>query len=285
MRLAQAGHSLELLPLPKYAWQRRWALYLRLRGASVIVQRFLLPGVELALLSRVARHLLFDFDDAVWLRDSFSRKGLHHPGRLRRFAATLRASDAVLAGNHFLVEHAARWTDAQRIHLVPTCIDPSRYAPRTEPGDGNEMVWIGTTSTLRGIERVAPLMEVLGQANPGLRLKVICNRFPRFESLPMLACPWNPATEAKELASADIGISWAPDDAWSRGKCGLKVLQYMAAGLPVVANPIGMHTELVRHGETGYLASTAEQWQQAIARLRGDAGLRCRHGASGTLVV
>jgi hypothetical protein len=143
------------------------------------------------------------------------------------------------------------------------------------------MVWIGTTSTLRGIERAAPLMEALGRDNPGLRLKVICNRFPNFQHLPVVACPWSRATEAEELAASDIGISWTPDDAWSRGKCGLKVLQYMAAGLPVVANPVGMHAELVRHGETGYLASTPEQWQYAIARLRANDDLRQRMGQAG----
>ena len=81
-----------------------------------------------------------------------------------------------------------------------------------------------------------------------------------FDPLPVVACPWTEAGEAAEIAAADVGISWIPDDDWSRGKCGLKVLQYMAAGLPVVANPVGVHAEMIRHGETGFLAETTEQW-------------------------
>ena len=73
----------------------------------------------------------------------------------------------------------------------------------------------------------------------------------------MLPVPWTEASEAVEIAGADIGISWMPDDAWSRGKCGLKVLQYLAAGLPVVANPVGVQIEMVRHGETGFAGAFA----------------------------
>jgi glycosyltransferase involved in cell wall biosynthesis len=278
--LAGAGHSLLLRPLPRRWWER-WSLIRELRGSSVILQRFLLPGWQLALLRRTVRNLFFDFDDAVFLRDSFSQKGMYHAGRLRRFTATLRACDAVVAGNGFLAEQAARWAGERRVHLVPTCVDPARYLPCSRPASGDEMVWIGTASTLRGLLTASELMENLGRDNPGLRLKVICDRFPTFRHLGVVGCPWSQATEAEELTSADVGISWMPDDPWSRGKCGLKILQYMAAGLPVVANPVGIHAELVRHGETGYLASSTAQWQQAISRLRGDPGLRQRMGLAG----
>jgi glycosyltransferase involved in cell wall biosynthesis len=92
-------------------------------------------------------------------------------------------------------------------------------------------------------------------------------------------------TEADELARCDIGISWLPDDPWSRGKCGLKVLQYMAAGLPVVANPLGMNQEMVVHGETGYLANTPAEWATAVERLAHDPTLRARLGAAGRKLV
>ncbi|HMF12657.1 MAG TPA: glycosyltransferase, partial [Gemmataceae bacterium] len=111
--------------------------------------------------------------------------------------------------------------------------------------------------------------------------KLVCDRFFQLERLPVVAVRWTEPGEAAELASADIGISWMPDDAWSRGKCGLKVLQYMAAGLPVVANPVGVHREFVRDGENGYLAETTSQWLEAIGRLAGDSNLRRRMGAAG----
>ena len=100
-----------------------------------------------------------------------------------------------------------------------------------------------------------------------------------------MPCRWSEEGEARDLAGADVGISWVPDDPWSRGKCGLKVLQYLAAGLPVVANPVGVHTEMVRPGETGFLATTASEWRDAVARLCGDAALRRRMGEAGRALV
>jgi glycosyltransferase involved in cell wall biosynthesis len=280
--LERAGHTLTLRTLP-HGWLARVRLFRELRGAGVVFQRRLLPGWQLALLRRSARLLLFDFDDAVFLRDSYSPRGLHHPGRLRRFAATARACDAVSAGNSFLRDQAARWADPHRIQVIPTCVDPTRY-PRARPiraGPGVEMVWVGSSSTLQGLEAVTPLLEALGRGVHGLRLKLVCDRFFELRHLPVLPCPWTEAGEAREVAGADIGISWVPDDLWSRGKCGLKVLQYMAAGLPVVANPVGVHPEMVRHGENGFLAETPAQWLEAVGRLARDPGLRRRLGLRG----
>lgn len=92
-------------------------------------------------------------------------------------------------------------------------------------------------------------------------------------------------TEGAELASADVGIAWVPADDWSRGKCGLKVLQYMAAGLPVIANPVGLHLELVSPGETGFLAETTAEWINAVRRLASDPGLRTQLGGAGRALV
>ena len=85
--------------------------------------------------------------------------------------------------------------------------------------------------------------------------------------MPVVAIPWSEATEAEALASGDVGISWIPDDLWSRGKCGLKVLQYQAAGLPVVANPVGVHPEMIEPGVSGFLATTADEWVDAVKAL------------------
>jgi glycosyltransferase involved in cell wall biosynthesis len=103
--------------------------------------------------------------------------------------------------------------------------------------------------------------------------------------LPVTFCPWSEATEARELAQGDIGVSWLPPDLWSQGKCGLKVLQYMAAGLPVVANPVGVQAELVRHGETGFLVRSADEWHAAIRQLAGAPRLRQRLGENGRSLV
>lgn len=280
--LEAAGHALDFVALPR-SWWRRLTLFRRLRGATVVVQRYLMPGWQVAALRRQARHLLFDFDDAVWLRDSYAAGGLDHPRKARRFAAIVGCCDAVLAGNGFLAAQAARHQRAERVHVVPTCVDAALYRPRQDdaPGDGRDLVWIGSSSTLQGLERIAPLLNEVGRNVPGVRLKVICDRFPRFDHLPVVACSWSAATEADELAAAAVGISWIPDDLWSRGKCGLKVLQYMAAGLPVIANPVGVHAEMVEPGQTGFLPTTPGEWVAAVHRLTSDAGLRRAMGRDG----
>jgi glycosyltransferase involved in cell wall biosynthesis len=253
------------------------------RADLVILQRKLLPAWQLALLRRATDVLLFDFDDAVFLRDSYAPQGCYSSVRARGFAAVVRACDAVIAGNDFLRDHATLWTSADRVHVLRTCVDPDRYplAEHARARSRVQLVWIGSSSTLRGLERIKPLLDSLGERWPGLDFKIICDRFLELRRLPVLCCPWSQATEAVELASADIGISWLPGDLWSRGKCCLKVLQYMAAGLPVVANPVGMQAQLVHHGKNGFLVETPEQWSEAIGKLTHDPELRRRMGRSG----
>jgi glycosyltransferase involved in cell wall biosynthesis len=290
--LERAGYRLEVRPRPRHWWH--WLrLGRELRHAdAVLLQRRLPQRWQLCLLRRAARRLLFDFDDAVFLRDSYSPRGVHSAARRRRFAAAVRAADAVIAGNRFLAEQARRFTAAARVHVIPTCVDPWAYPVAEHPDGANaatggavRLVWVGSSSTLRGLEAIRPLLEALGKGIPGLGLKLICDRFFPLEHLPVLPCPWSESTEGAELAAADIGISWVPDDPWSRGKCGLKVLQYMAAGLPVVANPVGIHADLVRHGESGFLAETPAEWAEAVLELAHNPPLRRRLGEAGRLRV
>ena len=197
---------------------------------------------------------------------------------MRRFAHTVQTADTVVAGNDFLADEALRaGASVERVHVIPTCVEPASYQIARQQG-GVELVWIGSSSTLQGLERARPIWQELARAVPGLRLRLICDRVPDSFPLPVVLVPWNRETEARELAAGHIGISWIPDDLWSRGKCGLKVLQYQAAGLPVVVNPVGVHREMVREGETGFLATTASEWVLAVTRLISDARMRRRMG-------
>ncbi len=280
--LRSAGCTIDYLPLTR-GWSLGPAAWQALHGAdAVIVQRQFLLGWQRFLLRRATRHLIFDFDDAVFLRDSYSPRGLQSHRRARRFRSMVRQADTVIAGNSFLESHAQE-AGATRSTVIPTCVDPDLYplAEHAREDAGVQMVWVGSSSTLQGMTWIGPLLERIGQRWLGLSLKLICDRFFHLRNMPVIPCPWTAAGEAREIAAADIGISWIPDDDWSRGKCGLKILQYMAAGLPVVANPVGVHGELIVHGETGFLADTPEQWIDAIGRLKHDRDLRRRLGRAG----
>jgi glycosyltransferase involved in cell wall biosynthesis len=249
----------------------------------VVLQRKLLSWPEFKLLRRNARRLVFDFDDALWLRDSYSPKGFDSPKRRRRFLRTVAGSDAVVAGNRTLAFGAGAPQPGQRVVVIPTCVDAARYplAEHAATDGAVRLVWLGSSSTLQGLERNREMLDAVGEAVPGIRLKVICDRFPTFDKLPVDGVPWSGATEAAELAAADIGIGWVPDDPWSRGKCGLKLLQYHAAGLAVVANPVGVQAEMVRPHETGILARTVQEWVEAVRSLAADPVLRLHFGWAG----
>ena len=189
----------------------------------------------------------------------------------------------VVAGNAFLQSQSLVASARQSV-VIPTCVDPDRYplAEHARQDAGVQMVWVGSSSTLQGMTWIEPLLDRIGQRWLGVSLKLICDRFFHLRHMPVIPCAWNPHSEAREISgAADIGISWIPDDDWSRGKCGLKILQYMAAGLPVVANPVGVHSEMVVHGETGFLAETPEEWIDAVGRLMHDRELRRRMGRAG----
>lgn len=276
----RAGHKLEVRAIPDGFW-RRMRFWRSLADADVVVlQRRLLSGWHFYHLRRHARRLIYDFDDAVYLRDSYAPKGLESTVRRRRFIRTVSFADAVFAGNLTLQHEAFRYAVPRRVHLVPTCVDPRRYpmAEHVREKTGVVMVWIGSGSTLQGMVSQAKLWNGVGRLVGGVSLKVICDRWPQFKHLRVLKARWSATTEGREIAASDFGISYLPEDDWSRGKCGLKVLQYMAAGLPVIGNPVGVQTELIQHGKTGFLVAKPSHWVEAVYTLANDAGLRRQMG-------
>jgi len=278
--LHTAGWSLDVHGLARGPLKRAFQLRKARDYDAVILQRKLLPSWQWAILRKSSRRLIFDFDDAILYRDSYDRRGPHSARRASRFARTVSEADAVLAGNDFLAETAIDdGAKPERVRVIPTCIEIDKYPPKTTSTNGPvRLVWIGSSSTLKGLEIERSLFEDLGRAIPGLLLRVIADRFPQFESLPVEPIAWNEANEATDLAEADIGISLLPDDLWSQGKCGLKVLQYQASGLPVVANPVGVHPKMIDPGRTGFLPITAEAWISAIRSLANDPALRLAMG-------
>lgn len=276
----RAGWSLRVDGLERGVLGRRRQIRAASTFDSVLLQRKLLPRWQLRWLRRQARHLVFDFDDAVPYRDSYDPRGPHCRRRSVRFAATVRAADVVLAGNDFLAELAVgAGARADRVRVMPTCVDVGRYRPieSTDPCL-TQLVWVGSSSTLKGLEGRRDLLRRLGREVRGLTLRVICDRTPGFAPLPVIGINWSEAAEAAEIAGGDVGISLVPDDLWSRGKCGLKVLQYQAAGLPVVADPVGVHPVMIRPGVDGELPRTDDEWVEAIRRLADDPDRRHRMG-------
>jgi glycosyltransferase involved in cell wall biosynthesis len=279
--LAERGWELDVLPLARSASGFLAQLSQISAADAVVLQRYLLPWWRIQLIRRAAKVLIFELDDALFLRINTSKKPAYSARRRRRFRWTVRLADACSVGNAFLRQEAAieRGNDSS-VHVVPTCVEHANYpvAEHLRTGSHAQMVWVGSGSTMRSLYDAQPGMLNAATRLPGLTLKVICDVFPSLEGVRVLPVRWSSETEAREIAAADIGVAWHPDHPWCLGKCGLKVLQFMAAGLPVVANPIGVHSELIVHGKTGFIASTPDEWGEAISTLAQSPKLRREMG-------
>jgi glycosyltransferase involved in cell wall biosynthesis len=118
-------------------------------------------------------------------------------------------------------------------------------------------------------------------------VKIICNNDVKqpIQGAEMRFVPWSATNEAKEIGDCHAGIMPLPDDPFAKGKCGLKALQLMATGRPVVISPIGVNNDIVRSGENGFLASTTQEWVDALMSLAGSAELRLKMGQAGRATV
>lgn len=238
-------------------------------------------ALERALLPRDVP-IVSDYDDAVFHR--YDRHRLA-PLRLllgRKIDRVMAASALVMAGNRYLADRAVA-AGARRVEVVPTVVDLDLYAaPRRPPAEAVLRVgWIGTPETWEHFVRPVQEMLLPAMRAQGAQFRAIGAALAPATGDGLEILPWSEAEETALIGGTDIGIMPLPDTPWTRGKCGYKLIQYMACGLPVVASPVGVNAEIVEHGVNGFLAGTDEEWRRAIATLLADAELRRRMGAMG----
>lgn len=251
------------------------------KQADVVVilrKTFSLPFLRL--LRLCSKNLIFDLDDAIFCRSD----GKVSKSRQLRFERVARICEQVWAGNLYLADIAGRYNES--VKIMPTSLDYRKYLLEVEKNsDYFDLVWIGSRSTQKYLQKWLPVLESLSEIIPNLRLKIVADFDLSSERLKITAVPWSKKGEAEELSSAHIGIAPMSDDSWTKGKCGLKVLQYMAAGLPVVSSPTGVNRKIVKHGVTGYLAESPKEWWVAIEKLAHDSDLRQAMGEAGQMRV
>lgn len=245
------------------------------------------PVFEWAIAKIFRKKIIYDFDDAIWLPNT-SRSNQLAAGLKwhQKTASICRWAWKVSAGNSFLAAYAGRF--CQRVTINPTTIDTRLHQPKNTgqcpSGSGTVIGWTGSHSTLLYLDTLWPVLERLHAEHP-FYFHLIADR-PAMASFPWLIfVPWKKETEVADLAKIDIGLMPLTDDDWSRGKCGFKILQYMALGIVPVASPVGVNHEIIRHGQNGLLCSTAEEWYAALKKLLTDQELRDRLGQEGVKTV
>jgi len=249
--------------------------------SAVFVQKeiapYLPPWFEL-MLSAMRTKVVHDIDDAIYLPYSGSKRPAVKFLLGSKIPAALRRSTVVLAGNPFLREYASRY-NRQAVYF-PTVIDPARYAASRPGGSVPVVGWIGSPGTVRFLEERADVLRDVALASP-FELRVIGVPALAIPGLDVKCVPWSEETEARELSACDVGIMPLPEDDWTKGKCGLKLLQYMACGLPVVSSPDGGAGSIVEHGVNGYIVRSGEEWRLYLAALLDNPELRRLMGREG----
>lgn len=232
------------------------------------------------------RPVVLDYDDAIFHNYDLHRNALARHLFGHKIDALMRAAAMVVAGNEYLAQRA-RGAGARHVEILPTVVDLARYPPTDLPvcAAGGPVVigWIGSPATVQYLRALAePLARVASRC--AIELRVIGARID-MPGVTVSHVPWSEADEVRAIAGCDIGIMPLPDSPWERGKCGYKLIQYMACSLPVVASPVGVNCSIVDPGQNGYLASDETQWEQSLVKLASDAELRRRFGATGRLAV
>lgn len=236
------------------------------------------------LIEKAHSRIVFDLDDSIYGRNliEFNASVLRGLQDAEQMAKISSFSQAVIAGNSYLKDCALRYN--RNVYVIPTPVDTNRFKPRQNltRRTREEIVigWIGLGSTLEWVRPLQKVFQGLSGRYP-IRVKFITRPDGKSSDWPgtrFEIAPWSYETEVEEMEEFDIGVMPLPHTEWSKGKCSLKLLQYMAMGLPSVSSRVGMNCEVIEEGVDGFLASDPDEWIQKLSSLIEDPRLREKMG-------
>ncbi len=231
--------------------------------------------------------LVFAFDDSIWLQDenhgqSISQK-LKKPEKTNTI---ISLCDIVIAGNEYLSSHAKQFNE--NVVIIPTTIDLKEYNPtKVEKSSGGVCVgWSGSFTTIKHFESAFEALRIVKEKfSKRVYFKVIGDGNYTNSELNIQGLPWQKHSEIEDLCAIDIGIMPLPDDDWSKGKCGLKGLQYMALSIPTIMSPVGVNSDIIEDGVNGLLAGSVDDWVEKLSLLIENEELRKKLGKAGRETV
>jgi glycosyltransferase involved in cell wall biosynthesis len=265
--------------------------YMTRLGAMLRVKRFDMIWVEKEMLPWLPDWFEFgllpggisivvDYDDADFHRYDQHRSFCILTLLVKKIDTVMRKANLVIVGNDYL-GNRARQAGARRVELLPTVVDVSKYAMVPSVPDRPITIgWIGSPSTARHLNYIAPVLREMVESCCA-RIVAVGLNAGQLQGFPIEVKRWSEQSEISDIQQFDIGIMPLPDEPFERGKCGYKLIQYMACGKPVVASPVGVNSVIVREGIEGLLPRDLSQWGEALRTLCDDPSLRKRLGAAG----
>lgn len=230
-----------------------------------------LPMYEWFITKVAGKKMIFDFDDAIWLRNLSSGNPLVY--YVKRYANANNAckwAHKVSAGNQYLADQACKFND--KVIVNPTTIDTDKHHNKVRQFNDLQVPvigWTGTHSTIQYLDFLIPVLKEL-EKEFTFKFVVIADRKPEFELASLEFVKWSKQTEIDDLLKMHVGLMPLKDDEWAKGKCGFKALQYMALGIPAIVSPVGVNTQIVDHGVNGFICDEQEEWLQTLRKILSD---------------
>lgn len=286
--LYQTGNMGRKLAHVSRGFARRFSLLRSVRQFDAVYifreAALLGPAIFERLIKRTRVPVVFDFDDAIFVSYRSPSNGyLSYLKFAAKTKSICRLASHVMVGNPYLADYVRQFNS--HVTVVPTTIDTEKYSVR--PNQQSEVPvigWTGSFSTVQHLDTLrGALQKLAGQQK--FRLRVIGTPEYRLAGVDVEAIRWCSETELDDLRPVDIGVMPLPNDAWSKGKCGLKALQFMALGIPTMCSPVGVNTDIIKDGQNGFIADTEQEWVDKLGLLLRSADLREKVGMAGRITV
>ncbi|HPQ09138.1 MAG TPA: glycosyltransferase [Bacteroidia bacterium] len=283
--LFQSNSNFKKILVYFFTFIKRFFQILKLKNTDVIIifrelHWFHFP-VWMLLLSKKAKKIIFDFDDAIFLpSQNFLINLIRQPKR--KTIHFIKHSNLIIAGNEYLKTFAIKYN--QNSIVIPTVVDTNYYKPLHHLRHQENSItigWMGSHTTLQHLLMIAPVLKKIQQIYPFVKIKILASK-TYIPELSIYSEDWKLENEIEILNTFDIGIMPIPDDEWSKGKCGLKLLTYLSCEIPAIASNVGVNPEIIQKTNGGIIVNnTDEEWIAALKELIENKDKRISMGKNG----